>query len=530
MPKNVINIDVLGYSIPISADEDTKYLEKLLASYKQKLENIQTTTGLNDPLKTAILTGFLLCDECEKIRFEKISSEKDNFEKNHSDTSMEQATDIEAENITINLIEKLGKLLGLDENSKETKIYKLQNIIKNYEWGSDDWIPDLLNKMNVNQIPWAELWMGIHPEGPSKVIDIFSGEDTESETSLYLSELILRDKELYLGSIGFDTLPFLLKVIAAEKPLSIQAHPSLKQAQEGWARESNSGIHLDSPLRNYRDQNHKPEIICAINPFTAMIGFREPKDIKALMLEFFEEASRNLKAAVFPLITALHNDGNDRNENPLKQFMFALFTMTEDVRTELSDYASNVNKNDKKEWELIKQFAILYPGDPAIISPLYLNIINLLPGDAIFIPSGMLHAYIYGLGIELMANSNNVLRGGLTHKHIDIPELLNVLDFKPCKPLILKDNKINNMYKYPVLCREFSLYTISGCGNEDYTYPESGPSIILITSGELFIKVNHRTVTLKKGESAFIPANDGKIKLSGDFILYAAGIGNENSC
>ena len=540
MPKNVINIEVLGYSIPISADEDSEYLERLLETYRQKLDNIQQTTGLKDPTKTAILTGFLLCDECEKTRFEKTRFEKTRFEKTTSENNTgeeehhSQAIHLindetkEAEHLTLSLISKLGKLLDLDEYTKELKIFRLQNIIKNYEWGSRDWIPDLLNKMNVNQMPWAELWMGVHPEGQSKVIDIFAGENPQTETALLLSELISRDKKHYLGNTGFDTLPFLFKVLAAEKPLSIQAHPSLEQAQEGWARESSSGIDLESPLRNYRDPSHKPEIICALSPFTAMVGFRETEEIKTLLMDFFDDASRSLKAAIFPLINALDRK-NDDDENPLKKFLSALFSMTEETRADLSDYAINLNKH-KKEWELIKQFASLYPGDPAIISPLYLNIIDLEPGDAIFIPSGMLHAYIHGLGIELMANSNNVLRGGLTNKHIDTHELLNVLDFKSYKPLIFEENKNENIYTYPVLCREFSLCVIKGGMGEDYSYPESGPSIILVTNGELTLTINDRTISLKKGESAFIPANDGKIMLSGDFTLYAAGIGNENSC
>ena len=463
MPKHVINIDVLGCSLPISADEEPEYLSGLLETYRQKLEEIEKNTGLKDPLKKAVLTGFLLCDECEKIRLGKNSPEGIGGEKNPEEDSGEDS--IEAENLTLSLISRLGVLLGLEDTEdvyKETKIYKLQNIIKNYDWGSPDWIPDLLDRINVSQMPWAELWMGSHPEGPSKVIDIFEGENVDSQSALLLPELISRDKELYLGKTGFDTLPFLFKVIAAEKPLSIQTHPSLEQALEGWARESGKGIGLDSPLRNYRDKSHKPEIICAISPFIAMAGFREPIKIKALLAAFFENASRSLKAAVFPLITAL-----EEKEDPLKKFLSILFSMPEKTRKDFCDYAkvlcNNAREETKlKEWDLIEKFAELYPEDPTIISPLYLNIVNLEPGDALFIPSGILHAYVHGMGLELMANSNNVLRGGLTNKHIDIPELLKILDFKPFNPVILKENPEENFYKYPVSCREFSLSILKG--------------------------------------------------------------------
>jgi mannose-6-phosphate isomerase len=230
-------------------------------------------------------------------------------------------------------------------------------------------------------------------------------------------------------------------------------------------------------------------------------------------------------------------------ENPLKSFLSALFDMSAETRQELTVYAKSQNlareyPEYKDEWKLISWFAELYPNDPAVIAPLYLNLIDLNPGEAVYLPAGVLHAYVYGLGVELMANSDNVLRGGLTPKHIDIKELFRVLKFSPFKPEILKPvgNGADNdnspaCYKYPAPAREFSLscYSSSNSTNSNIVYNEKGPSIIIVTDGELRIEdsAKRNTVLLKKGESAFIPASSALkgLDFSGDYNAYTAGIG-----
>jgi mannose-6-phosphate isomerase len=465
---------------------------------------MQSETGLSDPLKIAILTGFSLCDEYEKIRL-------------LPDTTVSGTqSDIEVEKLTLSLISRLDHIIP--ENAAGT-IYKLQNTVKNYDWGSPEWIPELMGKANESQVPWAELWMGVHPEGPSKI------SSPDGETTKDLSELINSNPATFLGKERakiFNGLPFLLKILAAEKPLSIQAHPSLIQAQEGWASENEKSIALDSPERNYKDANHKPEIICALSPFTAMAGFREPHEIKVRLEWFLHNAPQSLLTALAPLTDALER------ENPLKTFLEELFSLDPIVREELGNYAIDQGQYGLYEYKseypderkLIARFAKFFPDDPAIISPLYLNLIKLNPGEAIYLPAGIFHAYVYGLGIELMANSNNVLRGGLTPKHIDIPELLRVLDFKPFQPEILRATG-ETEYEYPVPCKEFSLSVIQG---GDYIYLETGPSIILVTQGELTINGLEQTI-LKKGESAFIPAGNNGLKFSGNYTAYTAGIG-----
>ena len=255
------------------------------------------------------------------------------------------------------------------------EIYKLENEIKNYAWGSAEMIPALLGKANPDKEPWAELWMGIHPGGPSKT--------TVAGKAVLLSEI--------------TELPFLFKFLAAGKPLSIQAHPNLKQAAEGFERENKNCIPLSDPKRNYRDPNHKPEIICALTDFTAMAGFRETAESIELL---------SMVNGTEQLIAAL-KDG-------YRSFLSALFGMNESERKALNDSvfrACESRAGNSLFNNLIshcKELAESYPCDPGIISPLYLNVINLKPFEALFLPAGILHAYIRGFAMEVMANSDSI--------------------------------------------------------------------------------------------------------------------------
>ncbi|AEF80800.1 mannose-6-phosphate isomerase, class I [Leadbettera azotonutricia] len=544
MPKNDLRIEILGTSISISADEEQDYLDRLLDTYTKAIEATGKSTGLKDPLKIAILTGFLLCDEAEKARH--ISS----FEiESH-----------EIETLALNLISRLDHALGEEGQTAVNKpievpstdeapaaappvnarpgILKLKNAVKYYEWGSPKWIPELLGQRNISRAPWAELWMGVHPEGPSCIAD----GDQEAASPL-LSQIISGDPVNTLGEEGakdFGALPFLFKILAAGKPLSIQVHPNMDQAKDGFDRENFEGIDLKAPNRNYKDPNHKPEIICALTPFTAMCGFRSSDEIKKLLDIFSRGAPQSLKTGLNSLIASLiAMDG----ENPLKSFLSSLFDMGPGTRQELSAYAKS-QKLDQEypeyadEWKFISWFAELYPNDPAVIAPLYLNLIDLKPGEAVYLPAGVLHAYIYGLGVELMANSDNVLRGGLTPKHIDIKELFRVLKFSPFKPVILKPagtdaGNTPAFFRFPTPAREFALgcYKNSNSANSEITYNEKGPSIIIVTDGELHIadNVKRNTVILNKGESAFIPASSALrgLSFSGNYTAYAAGIGEK---
>jgi mannose-6-phosphate isomerase len=370
-------------------------------------------------------------------------------------------------------------------------IFKLKNQIKYYEWGSLDWIPVMLGIENPDSLPFAEMWMGVHPAGTSILADIDERLDTFMEQN------------------SWSPLSFLFKMIAAGKPLSIQAHPSKAQAIVGFEQENRVGFPIDATERNYKDSNHKPEIICALTPFKAMVGFREIAEIR-LLLDAFD-----LNDACFiQLKVAL--------DNGLRPFLQALFELPIETKKRISTHIlenyrmlCEKSPNFVEIWETVAFFATLYNGDPSVLSPLYLNLINLKPGEAMFLPSGVLHAYIHGFGVELMANSDNVLRGGLTSKRIDVGELLNILKFSPFKPDILYPSPI----KYPAQTKEFSLSVLKNMEKLN----GKGSAIILVTEGTLTISENEDKIVLKRGESAFFaPLCRGNIHLHGDYTAYLA--------
>ena len=371
-------------------------------------------------------------------------------------------------------------------------IYKLDNQIKHYEWGSPDILPRFLGLENRDGFPWAEMWMGTHEGAPSQA-EI--GENGKIRIDL---------KELAGGE-----LPFLFKLLAVEKPLSIQAHPNRSQAAEGFRRENEEGIPLESYTRNYKDPNHKPEILCALSPFTVMAGFRQPAEIKQALEAFFP--------AVQPLLRAL-------DAGSLADFFRSLFELSKQQREKLAGFilekeTCGIGETaiSAQQWKLMKNFASQYPEDAAVISPLYLNLFTLEPGQAVFVPAGVLHAYAGGFGVELMTSSDNVLRGGLTPKHIDIPELMSILDFNPFMPPVFTPDS-PSWFRYPAPCEDFSLVFMSG---GEKIFPENGPAICIVTAGEL------RTggTTVKKGESFFIPVNEKRqspLVFGGDYSLFAA--------
>jgi len=435
--------------------------------------------------------------------------------------------------------------------------YKLLNKARHYDWGSPVDIPRLLGMTTngdgvapvgavpahdgtpaADKLPWAELWIGSRSG--------FSSTLAAGETSL--EDLIAGDPRRFLGektARRYGSLPFLLKLLAAEKPLSVQAHPNQEQAREGFERENKAGLPPDSPERNYKDPNHKPEILAALTPFTGLCGFRPVDEIRGLLAAFLEPPKETphiaplnvappyvappavLREAFAPLMRALSTGGSGATggAGALRDFLAGLFGLSQEARRALTEYVLTLGELPAGcELELMKELARLYPGDPAIIAPVYLNVFRLEPGEAVFLGAGILHTYIHGFGVELMANSDNVLRGGLTKKHIDVPELMKILDFKPYKPPIIAPNA--GCFSYPVPCEEFSLYRI--CGTGGVVRPGfDGPSVCIVTEGELIIASGDRETVVKRGESLFIPVvkNGGRLSLKGDFTLFAASVG-----
>jgi len=417
-------------------------------------------------------------------------------------------------------------------------IFKLQNTIKNYDWGSPEWIPALLGQKNPGRVPWAELWMGVNAMGPSVAILPMKNEPLPSvpdasvpgNQAQLLSELIALNSEAMLGKAcagKYGNLPFLFKVIAVAKPLSIQAHPGSSHAREGFERENREGLPIDAPNRNYRDSGRKPELICALSPFAALCGFRTVQEICSLIGIILQASDGALRASLESLLSALKTEEENSREISMRAFISAFLSMDGGDLGAFMIKRQSLLERDfptyQGEWKLCAYLASLYPKESGVIAPLFLNIIELKPGEAMYIPTGTLHSYIHGMGIELMADSDNVIRAGLTAKHVDRDELLEILDFTEYMPEILKaiDNPAAPyMFSYPGQYEEFTLSVLKSNGNE-VSYSETGPSVILVTEGNAVIEPE--ALEMKTGESAFIPAGK-KLVFSGNFKAYAAAV------
>ncbi len=393
----------------------------------------------------------------------------------------------------------------------------LKNTIQNYGWGSPTAIPELLGERNPSHEPRAELWMGAHPKAPSFVN--YDGQ------WLSLTELIAKYPQEILGNdvaLAFDNkLPYLFKVLAAAKPLSIQAHPGLNQAKEGFKRETDQGIAIDAPNRNYKDDNQKAECICALSTFWAMCGFRNIPDILALM-------GQNCPVGLACELDLLKKQPDFRG---LKRFFTDLLTLDCQRKKRVIDEAvQNAHQYSDENFAFywMTRLANEYPSDIGTLAPLLLNLIELKPGEALFLPSGELHAYLEGVGMELMANSDNVLRGGLTPKHIDVPELLKVVNFKPRPVNILKTIKKNeNERVYVSEADEFVLSVVSTSAGSPYDSSESrSVEIMLCTEGTAYLKDKgtQEIVNIKKGDSAIIPAAVIGYSITGDALIYTAAV------
>lgn len=388
----------------------------------------------------------------------------------------------------------------------------LKNPILEYAWGSHSAIQDLMDQAPTDS-PWAELWMGAHRKAPSQIY--FNDKWTPLDTLIQKFPADILGKPV--AKKFHNTLPYLFKILAADQPLSVQAHPNKTQAIKGFDRENKLQIPKNAPHRNYKDDQHKPEIICALTPFTGLKGFRNISSI-IKMLE-----------TLCP--TSLRNELEILKNNHLKQFFKSLFELPEKNKIKVIHEAVKNAKAQFLQTKILKWILKLYekyPKDIGILSPVILNLFSLDPGQALFLPAGELHAYLDGLGIELMANSDNVLRGGLTPKHVDVSELLNVLNFTETKIDILLPQPISsNEMQYPIFASEFSLSKIIVNNNLEYASPQNrSVEILLCTKGSVHVatSADMETVFLEKGKSILIPAMIDHYQLIGDAELYKASV------
>ncbi|MGW7466128.1 mannose-6-phosphate isomerase, class I [Streptomyces xantholiticus] len=375
---------------------------------------------------------------------------------------------------------------------------RLANTVRPYAWGSTTAIPELLGVAPTGE-PQAEMWMGAHPGAPSRVT-------RGAERDRPLSEVIAAAPERELGEAAVakfgPRLPFLLKLLAAGAPLSLQVHPDLTQARDGYGAEESAGVPLDAPHRNYKDANHKPELICALTPFDGLCGFRSAAAAAELLAGLEVDSLK-------PYVDLLHAQPE---EAALREVLTAVLTADPQEMAATVAEAAAAAERLGGDYAPYAAIAHHYPGDPGVIAAMLLNHVRLQPGEALFLGAGVPHAYLDGLGVEIMANSDNVLRCGLTPKHVDVPELLRIVRFEATEPGILRPEESpsgEEVYDTPIDEFRLSRYVLAPDA-EPRDLTASTPQILLCTAGS----VTAGELTLAPGESAFVPAGE-KAELSG---------------
>lgn len=402
---------------------------------------------------------------------------------------------------------------------------ELVGALRSYAWGSRTALAQLCGRPVPSAHPEAELWFGAHPADPAHV------KTTDGTHSLL--QVLRADPERELGPVAEtfgDRLPFLLKILAAEEPLSLQAHPSSAQARAGFERENRSGVPLDSPLRNYRDDSHKPELVVALERFEALAGFRDPHRTVEL-LRAVDVPGLNIYAE---LLAAQPDSAGLRTlfTTWITLPPAALSALLPTVLEGCVRYLSGPGPHEfAAEVRTALELAEVYPGDAGVLAALLLNRLTLEPGQALFLAAGNLHAYLRGVGVEIMANSDNVLRGGLTPKHVDVPELLRVLDFEPIDlPIIEPESGGDGGVRYRTPAPEFALCRFDLAADAaPVTLADAGPGIVLCTEGTIELFQNGRALTVGCGSAAWISAADTEIRaraVRGPAQVFSACVGD----
>ncbi|KAE8764561.1 mannose-6-phosphate isomerase, class I [Georgenia thermotolerans] len=399
---------------------------------------------------------------------------------------------------------------------------RLRGVGRDYAWGSTEAIPALLDEPATGE-PVAEMWFGAHPAGPAHVVG--RGDGVASD----LRSMIAADAA---GTLGEDVvsrfgprLPYLLKLIAPARPLSLQVHPSLERAQERFRAEDAAGIPRDAPERNYRDPNHKPELVYALTTFEAVCGFRAPRRAAELFANLSAPLARDLRAVL--------------RQDPTAAGVRTVFTSLLDERTRPSaEEVQAVARScagrlrdgspSPRADHTVVMLAEAYPGDPGVVASLLLNPVTLQPGEALFVPAGGVHAYLSGLGVEVMASSDNVLRAGLTTKHVDVAEMLECVDYvaaPPIRPAPEIFHGATRVYYAPVDDFELSVTHLSdGADDAGHPLPGRGPRVLLCLDGVISVATGAELLTLARGDAVFVRADEGRLTVRGVGTLVQADV------
>jgi len=374
----------------------------------------------------------------------------------------------------------------------------LANDPRDYAWGSTTLLAELEGREPSSR-PEAEVWFGDHPGDPAETPDG-------------------RTLDAWIAAEGMDAgipapLPYLLKLLAAASALSIQAHPSKAQAESGFAREEAAGLARDAADRTYRDDNHKPELIVALSDeFRAVAGLRDLDATRRLIA--------GLGAGAAPLAERL--DGEDAALSAVIGWL--LSDGAEAARDVIAAAVAGESVEFAAELDLVRTLEAAFPGDPGIVVALLMNLVTLRQGEGLFVPAGVLHAYLEGLGVELMAASDNVLRGGLTPKHVDAAELVSVLDPQPGLPPVIRPRDLGDGVRaYDVPIADFALYAVTP-GATGATVPLDGPAIALATSGAPVVvgAASHDEAVLVPGAAVLVTPDEGSVRVSGTGEVFVA--------
>lgn len=407
----------------------------------------------------------------------------------------------------------------------------IRNAPRDYAWGSRTLIAEFRG-VEPGGGPEAELWLGAHAGSPAEVVDAASAGAAD------LAELIASNPTAALGpALAREgaRLPYLLKLLAADRPLSLQAHPTAERARAGFAEEEAEGIAIDAFDRNYRDPFHKPELIVAVSEtFEALSGFRPLDEVRGVIevMRAADAASDESQPGALDLL-----DARLAADEPLRE---AVEWLLEDGRggdtgevawlvervTALAGSETALGSAYAASFRTVTDLAAEYPGDPGIVISLLLNRVTLHRGEALFLDAGNIHAYLSGLGIELMAASDNVLRGGLTRKHIDIPELLEVLDFTPIDPPLLAAAEVApGVVEYRPPVPDFTLYRVAP-STDAARVALSGPAILLAEGGVVEVTGASGSWRLERGEALFASPDEGVLAVTADGTAWVATTGH----
>jgi mannose-6-phosphate isomerase len=393
-------------------------------------------------------------------------------------------------------------------------VLPLDNPVQNYAWGSTDAISSFLGRPNSSGRPEAELWIGAHPRAPSRVAVSPGGtleERIRSAPEALLGPAVARE---YSGE-----LPFLLKVIAAAEPLSVQCHPNAAQAREGFERENRAGIPLDAFERCYRDPHHKPELVVALKRFVALLGFRPDDEILRLVFPL----------DLVELVSPLEALARSRSPDALRALFSHLLSLDEGSRARLAAgarAAAAARREDDPAYGWTVRLAEKYPRDVGVLAPLLLNLVELAPEEGLYLPAGELHSYLEGVAVEIMANSDNVLRGGLTPKHVDVAELLAVASFRSGPPERLRPEPVSpteSIYRTPALEFELGLLRVT-TGNPHASPPGRGVEVLLGLEGDATLAADGRSLPVGKGRSVFVPAAVPSYRIDGEGRICRAAV------